>query len=291
MKQIIYFITIVALFLGNTVIAQQDPTYTMYYYNMNVINPAYAGTNDHSELNLNYRSQWVNLDGSPETKSMFFGTPVSDKVGLGLTIVNDEVFVLNQTDVYADFSYRLQVSDSINLYLGLKAGGTFIDIDLTSLGVMNDPVFSENVSRFNPNVGLGFYLKGKRFFVNLSAPTLLKSKRYEKDGVIVSQATDRLHVYSGAGYRFRLDKNFELIPSVLARFVTGAPSSLDITATARYSNIIDLGISYRVSESVSVLGLFKLLDWINLGYAYEMTSTDVRDYSDGSHELLLRFKF
>lgn len=291
MKRVIFFITIVALVFIRTSLAQQDPSYTLYYYNMNVINPAYAGTNGHSELNLNYRSQWVNLDGSPETQSMFLASPVSDKVGLGLSIVNDEVFVLKQTDVYADFSYKLQVSDSTNLYLGLKAGGTFIDIDLTSLDIMNDPVFSENVSRFNPNIGLGFYLKNKKYFVHLSAPTLLKSKRYEKNGVIVSQATDKLHVYAGAGYHLRINRDFKMIPMVLARFVTGAPSSVDITSTFQYRDILDFGLSYRVSESVSALGLFKLVDWVHFGYAYEMTSTDVRDYSKGSHELLLRFLF
>ena len=73
-------------------------------------------------------------------------------------------YVLKQTDVYIDYSYRLQISDSTNLYFGLKAGGTFIDIDLNSLGIMNDPVFSENVNRFNPNVGLGFYLKGEKYY-------------------------------------------------------------------------------------------------------------------------------
>lgn len=258
---------------------------------MNVINPAYVGVNGYSELNLNYRSQWANLDGSPRTQSMSFGTPVVDKMGLGLSIVNDKVFVLKQTDVYIDYSYKLKVSDSTDLYLGLKAGGTFIDIDLNSLGIMNDPVFSENVSRFNPNVGLGFYLKGKKYYANLSAPSLLKSKRYEKDGVVVTNATDELHWYAGAGYTFALSHNIELTPSILSRFVTGAPASVDLTATTRFSDLIDIGLSYRISESFSMLGLFKLSDWIQFGYAYEMTTTDVKDYSKGSHEALLRFKF
>jgi type IX secretion system PorP/SprF family membrane protein len=282
---------VLVLLLVNALNAQQDPSYTLYQYNMNVINPAYVGVNGYSELNLNYRSQWANLDGSPRTQSMSFGTPVVDKMGLGLSIVNDKVFVLKQTDVYIDYSYKLKVSDSTDLYLGLKAGGTFIDIDLNSLGIMNDPVFSENVSRFNPNVGLGFYLKGKKYYANLSAPSLLKSKRYEKDGVVVTNATDELHWYAGAGYTFALSHNIELTPSILSRFVTGAPASVDLTATTRFSDLIDIGLSYRISESFSMLGLFKLSDWIQFGYAYEMTTTDVKDYSKGSHEALLRFKF
>jgi type IX secretion system PorP/SprF family membrane protein len=258
---------------------------------MNVINPAYVGINDITEVNLNYRSQWVNLDGSPNTQSISFGTPVNDKIGLGLSIVNDEVFVLKETDVYIDFSYKLKFSDSTDLYLGLKVGGSFINIDLNSLGVMSDPVFMENVSNFNPNVGIGFYLKGKKYYINFSAPSLLKSKRYEKDGIIVTEATDELHMYIGTGYTFNLSENVELTPSLMSRFVKGAPGSLDLTATAGFNKLFDLGLSYRIDESLSALGLYKISDVVHFGYAYEMTTTEVKDYSSGSHEFLLRFNF
>jgi type IX secretion system PorP/SprF family membrane protein len=258
---------------------------------MNVVNPAYAGINEYNEVNINFRSQWVNLQGSPETQSLSVGIPMNDKVGWGLSIVNDEVFVLNETDIYIDFSYRVQVGENTNLYMGVKGGGTFIDIDLDKLGIMNDPVFSENVHNFNPNVGVGFLLKGSKYYVNLSTPTLLKSKRYEKDGIVVTHATDRLHVYAGAGYTFSLDNDIYLTPSVMGRLVSGAPISLDMTATFDLYKVIELGISYRLDESISGLGLFKLADWINIGYAYEATTTDVKDYSNGSHEILLRFRF
>ena len=144
------------ILLTSAAFAQQDPSYTLYQYNMNVINPAYAGINETSELNINFRSQWINLKGSPETQSMSFDIPVNDKIGLGLSVINDKVFVLNETDVYIDFSYRVQLTDNTNLFMGFMAGGSCINIDLNSLGIMNDPVFSENVNNFNPNVCIGF---------------------------------------------------------------------------------------------------------------------------------------
>lgn len=284
-------IIVLVLLVVNTLYAQQDPSYTLYQYNMNVINPAYAGINDMTEVSLNYRSQWVNLDGSPVTQSLSVGTPINDKMGLGLSMVNDKVFVLKQTDVYVDYSYKVQISDSTNLYMGIKAGGSFIDIDLNSLGIMNDPVFSENVSKFNPNIGVGFLLKGKKFYLNLSAPSLLKSKRYEKDGVIVTHATDEMHVYAGAGYTFNISDDIALTPSLLSRFVTGAPASVDLTATAHLKDLLDFGLSYRLDESLSILGLFNVADLLKIGYAYEMTTSEVKDYSKGSHEILLLFKF
>lgn len=277
--------------MANTLFAQQDPSFTLYQYNMNVINPAYVGINETTELNINFRSQWINLEGGPETQSLSIGIPVNDKIGVGLSIINDNVFVLNETDVYIDFSYRVQLASNTNLYLGLKAGGSFINIDLTSLGIVNDPVFSENVNQFNPNVGIGFLLKGDKYYINLSAPNLLKSKRYEKDGVRVTNATNELHAYIGAGYTFSLNDNIDFIPSMMSRFVKGAPLSLDLTATFDIYSKVELGMSYRIDESVSGIGLFKLSDWVHFGYAYETTTTDVGDYSDGTHEVLLRFIF
>lgn len=282
---------LLVFFLTSILYAQQDPSFTLYQYNMNVINPAYAGINDFNEVNINFRSQWVNLEGSPETQSLSVGVPMNDKVGWGLSIVNDEFYVLKETDVYIDFSYRIQVGSNTNLYMGLKGGGTFINIDLTKLGIMNDPVFTENVSNFNPNVGVGFLLKGSKYYINLAAPTLLKSKRYEKDGVVVTNATDRLHAYAGAGYTFSLNSDIDLTPSAMGRFVLGAPVSLDLTATFDFYKIMELGVSYRLDESVSALGLLKLTNWIHFGYAYEATTTEVKDYSKGTHEALLRFRF
>ena len=292
MKKTINSSLIVLLILTtNTLFAQQDPSFTLYQYNMNVINPAYAGINAYSEVNLNFRSQWANLEGSPETQSMSFGMPVNDKIGFGLSVVNDDVFVLNETDVYLDFSYRIQLAESTNLYMGLKAGGSFINIDLNSLGIMNDPVFTENVSRLNPNVGIGFLLKGEKFYINFAAPSLLKSKRYEKDGLVVTNATNMPHAYVGAGYNFSLNDNIDFKPSMMSRFVSGAPLSLDLTATFDIYKKVELGMSYRLDESISGIGLFKLSDWMHFGYAYEATTINIEDYSDGTHEVILQFKF
>lgn len=279
------------LLVVNTLNAQQDPAFTLYQYNMNVINPAYAGIYDYSEVNINFRSQWINLEGSPETQSMSLGIPMNDKVGIGLSIVSDQVFVLKETDVYIDFSYRVPLSENTNLYMGLKAGGSFIDINLNELGIINDPVFTENVNQFNPNVGIGFLLQGDKFYVNLAAPHLLKSKRYEKDGVVVTNATDKLHAYLGTGYTLSLDENIDLTPSVMSRLVTGAPISVDFTTTLDLYKTMELGVSYRLDESVSGIGLLKLSDWVHFGYAYESTTTDVKNYSRGSHEVMLRFRF
>ena len=292
MKQIIKnSIIVLLLMITNTLFAQQDPSYSMYHYNMNVVNPAYAGVNGYTEISVNFRSQWIKIAGSPNTESISLGIPINDKLGVGFSFVNDEVFVLKETDTYIDFSYKLQVSENTNLYFGLKAGGSFINIDLNELGIVNDPLFSENVSQFNPNFGVGFYLKGEKYYVNLSAPSLLKSERYDKEGALVSNATDELHLYTGAGYTFNLSDNVDLMPSMMSRYVVGAPISLDLTATVDLYDIVELGVSYRLDESVSGIACFKLGEVMRFGYAYEITTSEVGNYSDGTHEVVMQFRF
>ena len=170
MKHILSYLTLIALFISASGFAQQDPHFSLYRYNMSVINPAYAGTNGTVDALLGVRSQWSGVQGGPETQTFNLNAPFGNNVGMGISIVNDKVFVLRETHIYADFSYRLQLSETLDLYAGLKAGGTSLNINLSETGIMNDPLFAGDVSRFNPNIGLGFYLKAEKYYITLSSP-------------------------------------------------------------------------------------------------------------------------
>ena len=286
MKNIKYILIFAVLIASGKLFAQQDPSYTLYKYNMNIINPAYAGTNGRTELNLNIRSQWIGLKGSPETQSLSFAKSINDKVGIGFTVVNDQVDIIKETDFTVDFSYRVQVSETSDLFLGVKAGGYSLRADLQSKA-QNDPAFGENVSRFNAIFGAGAYLKVKKFYATLSIPNFLNNDRVENSDF--TEATDKTHIFLGAGYEFDLNDNLKFSPSIMTRFVQGAPSSIDLTGTFDIQDKVELGGSYRLDDSFSAIALIKLGDWMKLGYAYEFTTSDVQDFSDGSHEIMLRF--
>jgi len=214
---------------------------------------------------------------------------LNDKVGLGLSIVNSSVFVLNETDVYADFSYKLQLKETVDLFLGLKAGGSAVNIDLAPIGLDTDPLFSENVSVFNPNVGVGAYLRGERYFMNISIPALLRTSRYEKESGIATQATDQMQFFMGAGYQFPLTKDIIFTPSFLTRVISDVPFSMDINGTFDLYGLLDLGLSYRLKESMSTLVFFKMSDRLRIGYAYDAAVTSVSNYRRGNHEAILKF--
>ena len=289
MKNIKYILIFAVLIASGKLFAQQDPSFTLYKYNMNIIIPAFAETSGNTELNLNIRSQWINLDGSPETQSISYTKPINDKIGIGFSIVNDRVDILRETDFTVDFSYKLQISEISNIYLGIKAGGYTFNADLRSKGVIGDPAFDENVSRFNAIFGAGALLKIKKFYATVSTPNLLAGKRVDENDY--TEATSKTHLFTGAGYTFDINDNVKFSSSFMGRFVKGAPSSIDLTGMFEIYDKVELGGSYRFDESVSGIALFKMADWFQLGYAYEFTTSDVKNYSDGTHEIMLRFNF
>jgi type IX secretion system PorP/SprF family membrane protein len=287
-----YIVTALIVMLCVKVQGQQDPSFTMYNLNMNVINPAYAGSSDGLELTTMIKSQFTGIENSPSTQTLSLSSPIGKNMGLGFSIVNDQVFIAKETDVYIDFSYKLQLSESTTLFLGLKAGASFFNVDLNSLNI-NDPLFSENVSRINPNFGAGAYLKGDNYYASLSVPVLLKSKRYEKEGNVVTSASDKPHIYLGGGYTFDLagDYKLKVTPSFMTRYVSGVPLSLDLTATVGLLDKVEFGVSHRLKESFSGLLMFQFIKEFKLGYAYEHATNDISKYSNGSHEFVFKFNF
>ena len=296
MKRSIITITVIAFaLLMNThkAEAQQDPNFTLYNFNMNIINPAFAGIKDSPELNLVYRSQYLGIDDAPRTISMAYSKPMGKNIGLGISVINDRVFVLTETDVAIDISYKLQVGKETNLYFGIKAGGGFTNIDLTRANAPGqDLLFAENQDFFNPHVGAGINIQNKKFFISISTPNFLRGERYIKQGNIPSAAVDQSHFYMGGGFNFFLNENLTLTPRAMLRTVSGAPTSYDVGASLDVQEKFLAGVNYRVDEMVAVYGLFQVIDKLKVGAAYDITTSDVNLVNDdGSLELILKYQF
>ncbi len=287
-----YIKILLFLFIG-TVYAQQESIYSLYRYNMNVINPAYAGT-DGGNLTFLNRSQWSGVQDAPETQNLIVAIPLGEKIGLGFSGIRDKVFVETATNVSIDFSYKLQVAESTDLFLGLKAGATFLDVNLGALGQNADPLLSGQYDEFNPNVGIGAYLKGDRYFVSLSAPRMLNTDRVARDqNGVQTTATDRMHVYLMGGYTFDIGDKVTFTPSALTAYVKGADPSITLNGTFGFLDRFELGAGYRLDEAFAGLATVKL-DWFKFGYAYEgSTDRDFRNISgsSGTHEIFVSFSF
>lgn len=283
-----------ALLHLSVVSAQQDPNYTLYKYNMNLINSAYAGNTVGIELGLNFKSQWSGLQGAPETQNVYLSMSAGNNVGLGLTVINDQTFIEKQTSVMAQFSYRLQLTQHDELYLGVNAGGSTYDANtegLRTFDIQPDASLMNLDGDFTPNVGAGLYLKGKHYFVSYSIPKILTPDRLESKDGLAKVGRDKMHMYLAGGYIFLLSRDIDFNPSVLVRHVEGSPLSVDATAAFEFKEKMELGANYRFDEAIGGYLLLSAIDWLQIGYAYQSALDNKIDNIDnGTHEVFLKFK-
>ncbi len=267
---------------------QQDPQYTQYMYNMNVINPAYAGSRENLSFGLLYRTQWVGIDGAPKTGTFFGHLPVGEKTGLGLSVISDEIGPVKETNAYADFSYTLQLGGEHRLAFGIKAGATFHDRGLGDLALIdaNDPFFN-NVTGVTPNVGAGAFYYTDNYYLAFSVPNILSSVKLDANGT--EYGTEVSHYFFTGGYVFQLSPNTKLKPSFLVKSAFDAPTSFDVNLNALFFEKLEIGASYRLDDSFSGLINFAITPSLRIGYAYDAVQSDIKRYAPSSHEFMLLF--
>lgn len=285
-----YFITFI-LFVSFASSAQQLPQFTQYMYNTISINPAYAGNRDAISIIGLHRSQWSGLAGAPQTQTLSIHSPLrNEKVGLGLSVINDKAGYENYTYVYGDFSYTINVNESTTLSFGLKAGMSYYNLDEELLqDVPDDPFFSGNTfNRWTPNFGAGLFLSSQDWYVGLSAPKVINNDNNAHSEYV---ALEQVHYYLTGGYVFDLSENLKLRPTALAKVTNGAPLSVDFSGTMIFDEKIYLGANYRIDDAIGAFVDFQIFEPLRVGYAYEYSISDLQPYTSGSHEILLIYEF
>lgn len=289
MKKLFLLTLITSILCVDFATAQQDPQYTQYMYNQNVVNPAYAGLKEGLALNLLYRNQWSALDGAPETFTFNAHAPVGERTGLGISIIRDELGPVKETNAYVDFSYTIPVSSNYQLAFGVKAGATFHDIGLSDLELQDpgDPFFSQNVSQTTPNIGAGLFLYSDNFYVGASVPNILNSLHLDENGLQFGSETS--HYFVTSGYVFQTTENLKLKPSVLVKSAFDAPVSFDVNLNALFLEKFELGVSYRLDDSFSGLVGFQATPDLRIGYAYDAVTSEINNVAPSSHEIILTY--
>lgn len=289
----VHFLLLLYIFCPFTIKAQQDPEYTQYMYNTMSVNSAYAGSTGTLEASLLHRSQWVGIDGAPQTQAFAIHSPMrNDKVGLGFSLVNDKLGPSNELYIDGNFSYSIAFANERKLAFGLKAGMRILNVDW-SRGRYNDPIdvlLNENIdNKMKPSIGAGLYYYSDKWYIGASVPSFIRGDYY--DDVEEAIDYDRFHYYFIGGYVFNFSDNLKFKPAFMLKAVSGAPMSADISANFLIQEKFTLGASHRLGDSVSALAGFQVTNSIYLGYAFDYTVTDLNKYNDGSHEFILRYQF
>jgi type IX secretion system PorP/SprF family membrane protein len=287
----IYIIAIVALSLFTEVQAQQDPHYTQYMYNMSVINPAYAGSKEGLSGGVLYRKQWVEIEDAPTTGTFFLHSPAGKNVGLGFSAINDKIGPVEETNLYGDFSYTLNLGGEHKLAFGLKAGLTLhkVDFDVIRPTLPNpaDEAFGQNPNATFFNLGTGVFYYTNKYYLAFSMPNMLKSNYLDFDGR--QYGTEELHYFLTGGYVFDLNPNLKFKPFAMLKSSVNAPMSVDISTNFMIYDKLELGATYRLEDSFGAMVNFAVTPNLRIGYAYDHIVSDLNVATPASHEVMLLF--
>lgn len=279
------------LFMVSQTFAQQYPVFTQYYFNELVINPAYAGSHIQASFTAMYRNQWVNFPGAPRTYSFTAHTSLlNGRMGVGMLVNNDKIGSYNNNNVYGYYSYRLQLMHG-TLAMGMSAGFNLLGADFSKLELadINDPSFA-GLNQLKPNFGGGVMYSQKNFFVGLSVPFLLNSTI--KTGLDLTTLSQARYYFLRGGFIKAItgNDNVKINPSVLVRAQEGQPLSMDLNASLIFYDAVSGGVSWRSGDALISFIDFKIFENFHFAYSYDWTSSNIRRYSNGSHEFMLNYR-
>jgi type IX secretion system PorP/SprF family membrane protein len=324
MKKIVTGLVLMVIVLQAN--AQQKPHYTQYILNQYVINPAITGIENYMDIKASHRHQWVGVQDAPITTYLTIHAPLGKKDyrtsatsyrvpgqnprgksywedytsaephhGAGMQIINDRTGPLSRFALYATYAYHIGISPRTSLAAGFGAGFTNISLNTSKLDfiyVPVDPAVANSgiINTIKPDFNAGVYLYSSDFFVGVSALQVIPQKvafaDYEvrkTDGKFVP------HLFGTAGYRILLGEDFNLIPSVMVKYIDPTPVSFEINAKLQYQDLAWVGSSYRQGEGFAGMLGMNISNTINIGYSYDYTTSRLNTVSKGTHEILVGF--
>jgi type IX secretion system PorP/SprF family membrane protein len=293
MKNLLY----IGFFLSicGVVQAQQLPQYTQYFLNDFVINPAVAGTKEAWIGQSNNRLQWVGINDAPRTYILSLNGPIRDlNMGVGGYVFNDITGPTRRAGASAAYSYHVKINDDIKLALGLSMGILQFSIDGSQIDLKdNNDVAMSNLNQqvIEPDAGAGFHLYSKDFWFGASAPQLLNNnvqffEDYDDESARLSR-----HYFITGGYNFQMIDDLVIQPSLFIKYVDPIPVQFDAALRVIYKDMVWAGASYRMDDAIGVMMGYKYNDNLIIGYSYDITTSALQSYNNGSHEIMLGIKF
>ena len=274
---------------------QQDPMYTQYIYNLQTINPAYAGSWQNLGFVALTRLQWVNFVGHPSTETFSVQSPLTSvNVGVGLNVVIDRIGLEKRVTVNGDYSYRIKLSSLASLRMGIKGGFTNYSNNLMSYEQYPDNqvdvAFQANIqNKFLPNFGVGLYLLHEKYYLSLSMPRIIENKN-QIGGTNIYTKLETRQLYFAGGMILPVIENLQFKPTFMTKTVIGAPFQYDISGNFVIADKFQLGAMYRSGDAIGALFQVILNRSLRLGYAFDMTIHNTQNRHNGVHELMISYE-
>jgi len=305
--------------------AQQKPQYTQYILNQYIINPALSGIENYTDIKLSHRHQWTGIEGSPITTYFTIQGPIGKKDyrttatsfdvpgenvrgkaywenytaaaphhGVGLQVINDAAGALTNLSVYGTYAYHIGLTARTSMSLGFGAGISRWGLDAAKLNFATtvDPVvYSSNlINKTRFDMMAGIYIYSADYFIGLSAQQIVPSRLDFSNNILTTTTGKTVpHLFATAGYRFLLNDDLNLIPSVMLKYVSPLPLQAELNAKLQYRDLMWIGTSYRHKDGFAGMAGMNLSNGINIGYSYDYTTSGLNGYSKGTHEIIIGF--
>ena len=274
---------------------QLTPVTNQYVLNPLTINPAFAGNRGALNIAAFYRRQWAGIAKAPETMTLAMDAPVlSSRLGLGLIVTNDKLGVTKETQFISNYAYKIDMREG-NLSFGLGAGLLTTNTAWSDLNVLDpgdESYLTDSRVYMVPVFSFGVYYSYKRYFVGFSIPKLLGYRfDSDKNKYNLNFNPGKYYYLFYTGYVFNLSPRVDFFPSTLITYSHGENILYDINAHFILFDRIWFGASYRNNRSVGGLLQLALNNQLRVAYTYDFDSGTLGRYSNGSHEIMLRYEF
>lgn len=292
MKQLVLFLLATAWV--HLVTAQQLPQLTQYNSQDYLYDPAVAGSRPWFEIRSAQRNQWVGIQDAPRTFMLSAMTPLLSNMGVGGYVYTDNVGPTRRTGMQLSYAYHLRLNDEIKLGLGLSFGLIQFMIDGSKIEFHDgdEPLLDDQLrGSLMPDATFGLYLYHERWWFGATAPQLLRNKIWFYDEGKQDIGTLAPHYYAMGGYRIPITEDLRLEPSFLLKYVDPVPPKFDLTATLRYQDMVWIGATYRSQDAICLMVGYWMKKTFQFGYSYDLTTTNLRNYSSGTHEVMLGITF
>ncbi len=269
---------------------QQLPQLTQYVLNDYIFNQAVAGSRPFFELRTGHRYQWVGVQDAPRTFTLSASSPLGAKMGLGGYLFTDIVGPTRRTGVQLSWAYHLRLTEDIRLGMALSGGLLQFLIDGSKIQFRDpgDPIMDDQLrGELKPDATFSFLLYHPNWWVGAAAPQLLNNEvvfLHENTGTLSRMER---HYYAMGGYRLPLGEDFRLEPSFMVKYVAPVPMKVDVNLLMRYRNTVWLGTGYRTNDAWSATIGYWHKQQFQFGYSYDVITSNLRNYSTGTHEVTL----
>jgi len=280
--------------------AQQQASFSQYFFNPMYINPAYAGSRGDFSGTMVYRTQWVDMEGAPVTESVgMHGMIPNSNIGLGLQLYNDELGPMRTTGISAIFAYHLRLGEETRLAFGIEGCMENINVAYNQLTIESpsDPSFiNNNSSAWVPDANAGLYLYKNKFFAGISVKNLLQPKwglQYQNG---TGNADFYRNYYFTSGFVSKLSDNIGIRPSILVNYVQAAPATIDLDASLIFYDKFYIGAGLRTDKRIGIDGMdnalvlsmeYDIANCLRFGYSYDFYLSRDGNYTNGTHEIML----